>query len=614
MTFRSFYLSFFLIVFICPMWIMGQRGPQFEGYHRPDEILPLLTSWSSQYPELAETISLGKSAGGQDLAVLRIAAQSEGSGDPDWRPAVFVSANVEGVHLIGTEAALNLIETLLERYGSDEKITSLLEKGTVYVAPLLNPDGALSFFETPRYERCTNSTPVDNDQDGSVDEDGPDDLNGDGLITMMRVKDPEGRWVPDIENPRLMKRIDPQKGETGTYHLYVEGIDNDRDGHYNEDPAGGVELNRHFPYIVRYNIHRTDRWPEESPEIQAVTEFLTSHPNVSLILNYSRENTWLHGQRTLVAGVGDEPIPIPNNVATLLDLNPHGTYRLKELRDIIERKNILAPGWVMNEDSLAVYLGLSQSLTVEEEDTAFLQAIRNDYRDRLDVARLRYPEIPPVEARRGSFVAYGYFHYGVPVMSSDLWAIPRAEGESENEGHHPDSFFLTWADTHLGDDGFVEWTRFEHPSLGDVEIGGFAPFVKSNPPLEAMEASLSFHTEFYIDLMGHLAELKIRSTTVRFLGDSLYQVTVGFANDGWFPTSTARGRKTGFSWPITVRLKTTRDQMIYAGEPFEEIPYVGERGDVRELVWQIKAIRGSRVVLTAESHKVGRVKTTIDLR
>jgi hypothetical protein len=268
----------------------------------------------------------------------------------------------------------------------------------------------------------------------------------------------------------------------------------------------------------------------------------------------------------------------------------------------------------MNEDSLAVYLGLSQSLIVEEEDMAFLQAIRDDYRDRLEAGRLRHPGIPAVEIRRGSFVAYGYFHYGVPVISSDLWIIPRAEGERENAGHHPDSFFLRWSDTHLGGDGFVEWTRFEHPYLGDVEIGGFAPFVKSNPPLETIRESLTFHTDFYIDLMDHLAEIKIQSTSVRFLGDSLYQVTVGFANDGWFPTSTARGRKTGFSWPITVRLKTTKDQMIYAGEPFEEIPYVGERGDVRELVWQIKALRGSSVVITAESHKVGRIKTTIELR
>ncbi len=163
LTFRPFYPIFFLIVFICPMWIMAQRGPQFEEYHRPDEIVPLLTSWSSQYPELAQPITIGKSAGGQDLVVLRIAAQPEGSGDPDWRPAVFVSANVEGVHLIGTEAALMLIETLLERYGSDEKVTSLMEKRIVYVATLLNPDGALSCFENPRYERSTKSTSVDDD-------------------------------------------------------------------------------------------------------------------------------------------------------------------------------------------------------------------------------------------------------------------------------------------------------------------------------------------------------------------------------------------------------------------------------------------------------------------
>ncbi len=60
------------------------------------------------------------------------------------------------------------------------------------VAPLLNPDAARADFTTPRCERTSNGNPLDDDLDMQVDEDGPDDLNQDGLITSMRVKDPEG--------------------------------------------------------------------------------------------------------------------------------------------------------------------------------------------------------------------------------------------------------------------------------------------------------------------------------------------------------------------------------------------------------------------------------------
>ena len=62
------------------------------------------------------------------MFVLRIAAQGKGKPNPDSRPAVFVSANVEGAHLVGTEAALMLIEKLLTKYGKDKVVSSLLEK------------------------------------------------------------------------------------------------------------------------------------------------------------------------------------------------------------------------------------------------------------------------------------------------------------------------------------------------------------------------------------------------------------------------------------------------------------------------------------------------------
>ena len=39
--------------------------------------------------------------------------------------------------------------------------------------------------------------PIDQDRDGLVDEDGPEDLDGDGEITWMRGPDPAGDWIAD---------------------------------------------------------------------------------------------------------------------------------------------------------------------------------------------------------------------------------------------------------------------------------------------------------------------------------------------------------------------------------------------------------------------------------
>jgi len=128
------FLSFSLLLFAVP----GEMT--FDKYHQPKELNALLKSWTSKHPQLTKLINIGKSSGKNDLFILRIAAEKKGSPEIDSRPAIFVSANLEGVHLVGTEAALMLIEKLLTKYNSDEKIAELLEKRTVYVAPLLNPD------------------------------------------------------------------------------------------------------------------------------------------------------------------------------------------------------------------------------------------------------------------------------------------------------------------------------------------------------------------------------------------------------------------------------------------------------------------------------------------
>ena len=38
-----------------------------------------------------------------------------------------------------------------------------------------------------------------------MDEDGPEDLNKDGVITVMRVKDPAGDYMIDPDDPRTQK-------------------------------------------------------------------------------------------------------------------------------------------------------------------------------------------------------------------------------------------------------------------------------------------------------------------------------------------------------------------------------------------------------------------------
>ena len=69
---------------------------------------------------------------------------------------------------------------------------------------------------------CGNVEQFDDDLDDLIDEDGPEDLNKDNFITQMRVKDPEGQWIPHPTDPRLMRRAEAKKGEKGIYKISSE--------------------------------------------------------------------------------------------------------------------------------------------------------------------------------------------------------------------------------------------------------------------------------------------------------------------------------------------------------------------------------------------------------
>ncbi|RPI20659.1 MAG: hypothetical protein EHM61_26575 [Acidobacteria bacterium] len=662
----------------------------FDRYHNPDEVNQILKDFAARYPQIATVQTIGKSAGGTELYVLQIAAAAAGQPEAAARPALFICANVEGNHLIGTEAALHLGQKLLAGSASDAKLKGLLEKRTIFLAPLLNPDAARAYFATPKWERMSNGNPSDDDLDLQIDEDGPDDLNQDGMITSMRVKDPEGEWIIDPGEPRLMRRADPQKGEKGVYKLYVEGLDNDGDESYNEDPPGGVEIQRNFPHDFETNEAEAGRWALSQPEPLALVEFLAAHKNIALVLSYSRENTLLNLEQTGRARASGEKVKVPQRFASMLGVDPDQEFELKEVMEMIKGSGMLPPGMEITEERVAQMMGLGAAVTLDRQDQQIFEAVQKDFKDALKAAQIEYPEKKAKGVGRGSFVAYCYYQYGVPVFSTDLWTVPevkkdapkgdeltlekikgmtkeqflaieeskldaflKAQGGAGRFGaaelrkmvesgqvtparmaemaermqrarpgagggaagtENVDTDVLKWSDSGVEGKGFVAWAPFTHPTLGQVEIGGFAPYVRVLPPPAQIEKLAGFSTDFYLKLMDRTADLKIGETRVKPIDENLFNVTCYLTNPGWLPTSTAQGRRAQASWPITVRIKTNGDQSLFSGRPTESVPSLVGSGGTNKVEWTVRGKKGSTVEITAESPKLGAVSTKVTLQ
>lgn len=435
----------------------GQQPPASDApaYHKPAEVAAQLKDWVAKYPTLARLESIGKSAGGRDIFVLRIAGPGSAA---EMRPAVMVSANLEGGHLIGTEAALRFAGKLLTADPKDGKLAALLSARTFYVAPLLNPDGTDAWFGALRTGRLGNARAVDEDADGAVDEDGFEDLDKDGAITRMRVKDPEGLYIPDPKEPRLMRLADANKGEKGIYKLYSEGIDNDGDGEYNEDPAGGVEINRNFPHDFEYYTKATGLYPVSENETAALLKFMDGHPQIGLVLNFSSENT-IHNQRqTGQAKPGSDKVKLPKDLAGYIGLEADQDYTLKEIAAAATAAG-LGGGMEITEEMIAGFLGQGAAVEIDKADQPLFEAVQKEYKDALKAAKLEDLEKHAKGVGKGSFAAYVYYQYGAPVFSADLWQVPEPKKEEPADK--------------ITADKLKEMTKDQFLSLGEDKIGAF---------------------------------------------------------------------------------------------------------------------------------------------
>ena len=291
----------------------AQRVPiDFNDYHGYNGTAEYLRDVAEAYPDITELIEIGKSGFGErPIYVLVISDMSNGTTidrhvtlrnmreenvqnvtpmkSYHGKPGHLISASTHGNEFTGTEVCLYTIDKLVTGYGSDPEITRLVENVAFYILPIVNPDGVYSSVEGDISQRA-NSMAVDDDGDGRINEDGPEDLNGDGHITQFRYRDPEGGYVVDDVDPRLMVRLG--RDETTSkqrYTVVTEDMDNDGDGERGEDGDRGIDLNRNYPqgwWEDEKTGGGSGAYPLSAVETRAEAEFLTNNPNILVAQTY----------------------------------------------------------------------------------------------------------------------------------------------------------------------------------------------------------------------------------------------------------------------------------------------------------------------------------------
>src|SRR5258706_7224520 len=154
-----------------------------------------INALAKNYSQLAKVRSLTKTVGGKDIWQITI-----GAGNADAKPAIVIIGGVDGNYLISTELAIGFAENLLQGSNTDS-IKALLNKTSFYIFPNMSPDAMEQYFAPLQYDRQGNATITDDDRDGKINEDGFDDLDGNGKITWIRVESPVGDYKTNPDDP-----------------------------------------------------------------------------------------------------------------------------------------------------------------------------------------------------------------------------------------------------------------------------------------------------------------------------------------------------------------------------------------------------------------------------
>jgi hypothetical protein len=507
---------------------------------------------------------------------------------------MLVVAGIEGNDLIGCSVAVSWVEHLVERYESDIEIRKLLETTTVYVIPRLNPDAAEHFFARPKFETPLNDARFDNDRDGLIDEDGPEDINGDGLITWMRIEDPEGECIFDPVDDRLLIKADHLKGEIGAWRYLTEGVDNDHDELWNEDGPGGVNFNRNFPHNFKFFAPDAGVHQVSEAETRALADFVVGHPNIGIVLTYGAADNLSKtpkgapsaGRRKPAAAIDEEDVGYYEAMGKLyrkaigLKKELEGTSVPGAFSDWMYyhrgRLSLAARAW-----SPAIALELSKAAE-EKERTASEQAEEDQ---------------ESFESERGK-------------GSGGKGEEGKDDEDKRNEKERRE---LKWFDEHAPG-AFVKWRPIEHPDFPNqwAEVGGYSPFALTNPPAAMTEEVAAKHAGFLTEVAQQLPRIGIRKTESRHLGRSLYEVKIQVENTGFLPTLLAHGRTTREIHPTRLVVELD-DASFLSGTRITNLPAIRGSGGMVEVRQIVQAPSRKKIDFEVVSMLAGQVEGTIEL-
>ncbi|MGI5146949.1 M14 family zinc carboxypeptidase [Plantactinospora sp. CA-294935] len=122
--------------------------PADSAYHNYAELNAVLNQVVADHPTIARRSSMGTSYEGRDLPVIKI---SDNVGTDENEPEILFNSQQHAREHLTVEMAIYLLNLFTDNYGSDSRITNIVNSREIWIVPTVNPDGSEYDIATGSY-------------------------------------------------------------------------------------------------------------------------------------------------------------------------------------------------------------------------------------------------------------------------------------------------------------------------------------------------------------------------------------------------------------------------------------------------------------------------------
>ncbi len=509
-----------------------------DHYWNYVEVTEFLKSVEAAHPNFAKLESIGQTREGRDIWLISLTSFETGL--PETKPAIWLDANTHAGEVTGTQACLAFIGNMLNGIKDKSAETlQILKTTTYYCVPRISADGAELYIATGHFLR---STPLPWPQYGGTDRWQQKDLDGNNEILTIRKEDPGGAFKISKKNPKLMiqrEAVDADGSDT-FYSLYEEGDFTTQSSAVQKMEAlWGYDLNRNFPFEFRSEGEQKGAGDHAMclAETEAIVKAVSSRKNIFLVIS----------------------------------LHTSGGFWLRPWSS--------RPDSEMNSQDLAVYKSIGD-WAAKESDYAHLNVFRD----------FQYVE---GQITSGHFDDWCYGQLGIHAYVVEIWDVFAKVGV--NFAHPTDRYFkigeepllklYSWCQENLEHSEFYQdWTPYQHPQLGKVEIGGWKfKYLMQNPPKKYLGEETQKLANVFLQLAHSAPQLK-HEVQIEKVGSQASLVKLRIKNVGFFSTSGSElSKKVNADHRPFYELKLNDRQTLLSGKKTGEVNHL--EGRSRFLPW-----------------------------